>query len=117
MKTPRLTDFDPNAKAPTLKSSLDNMPVIEKPKPAAPPLPVVKKLQQEIQTSPAALTQNVSKTSNAQQTKSEKFEKYSTYLRPGYKKELKIIALEKDCKDYEVLDEAITQYIKNLQKK
>jgi len=44
MKTPRLTDFDPNAKAPTLKSSLDNMPVIEKPKPAAPPLPVVKKL-------------------------------------------------------------------------
>ena len=33
MKTPRVTDFDPNAKEePTLKSSLDNMPVIEKPK-------------------------------------------------------------------------------------
>jgi hypothetical protein len=33
MKTPRLTDFDPNAKAPTLKSSLEHMPVIQKPQP------------------------------------------------------------------------------------
>jgi hypothetical protein len=32
MKTPRVTDFDPNAKKePALKSSLDNMPVIERP--------------------------------------------------------------------------------------
>jgi hypothetical protein len=32
MKTPRVKDFDPNAKAePVLKSSLDNMPVIERP--------------------------------------------------------------------------------------
>jgi hypothetical protein len=32
MKTPRVTDFDPNAKKePALKSSLDNMPAIEKP--------------------------------------------------------------------------------------
>jgi hypothetical protein len=31
MKTPRVTDFDPDAKAPSLKSSLDKMPVIEKP--------------------------------------------------------------------------------------
>ena len=33
MKTPRITDFDPDAKTPTLKSSLDAMPVIEKPQP------------------------------------------------------------------------------------
>jgi len=31
MKTPRLTDFDPNAKVPSLKSSLENMPAIQKP--------------------------------------------------------------------------------------
>jgi hypothetical protein len=32
MKTPRVKDFDPNAKAePVLKSSLDNMPVIARP--------------------------------------------------------------------------------------
>jgi hypothetical protein len=37
MKTPRVNDFDPDAKVPTLKSSLDNMPSIRKPKPA--PLP------------------------------------------------------------------------------
>lgn len=32
MKTPRVTDFDPDAKVPVLKSSLDNMPSIAKPK-------------------------------------------------------------------------------------
>jgi hypothetical protein len=37
MKTPRVNDFDPDAKVPTLKSSLDNMPSIRKPKPT--PLP------------------------------------------------------------------------------
>jgi hypothetical protein len=33
MKTPRVRDFDPDAKVPTLKSSLDNMPSIDKPRP------------------------------------------------------------------------------------
>lgn len=32
MKVPRVKDFDPNAKVPTLKSSLDSMPSIKKPK-------------------------------------------------------------------------------------
>jgi hypothetical protein len=32
MKIPRVKDFDPNAIEPVLKSPLDNMPVIEKPK-------------------------------------------------------------------------------------
>jgi hypothetical protein len=31
MKTPRVTDFDPDAKVPTLKSPLDGMPTIGKP--------------------------------------------------------------------------------------
>src|SRR4051794_31729949 len=30
MKIPRVKDFDPNAKIPTLKSSMDDMPVISK---------------------------------------------------------------------------------------
>src|SRR3954451_20292975 len=33
MKTPRVADFYPDAKIPTLKSSLEDMPVIGKPKP------------------------------------------------------------------------------------
>jgi len=31
MKTPRLTDFDPDAKTPALKSPMDGMPAIQKP--------------------------------------------------------------------------------------
>ena len=93
-------------------------PAAQTPKVVAPaPIPVarqphvptpLKKKQQPVQDGT---------TTNAQQAKTQKFDKYSTYLRPGYKKELKIIALEKDCKDYEVLDEAITMYIKSLQDK
>jgi hypothetical protein len=33
MKTPRVSDFYPDAKIPPLKSSLDHMPSIQKPKP------------------------------------------------------------------------------------
>ncbi len=33
MKTPRITDFDPDTKIPNLKSSLDDMPSIQKPNP------------------------------------------------------------------------------------
>jgi len=36
MKTPRLTDFDPNAKAHKLSSPLEGMPIIGKPQPIAP---------------------------------------------------------------------------------
>src|SRR3954454_7481723 len=51
MKTPRVKDFDPDAKVPTLKSSLDNMPSIRKPKPT--PLPEqVPTTQQFIQQAP-----------------------------------------------------------------
>jgi hypothetical protein len=38
MKTPRVKDFDPDAIIPTLKSSMDNMPAIGKPKKVPPPL-------------------------------------------------------------------------------
>jgi hypothetical protein len=55
-------------------------------------------------------THQTGKSINAVQLKQDKFDKYSTYLRPGYKKELKSIALERDCKDYEVLDEALTAF-------
>jgi hypothetical protein len=37
MKAPRIRDFDPDAKLPTLKSSLDNMPSIVKQLPTPPP--------------------------------------------------------------------------------
>src|SRR5215218_5025474 len=105
MKTPRLTDFDPNAKVPELKSSLEAMPTIQKPNHVTTPPPSSDKKPTEVSSQPSPQKLEISKTTNEQQTKGEKFEKFSTYLRPGYKKELKIIALDKDCKDYEVLDE------------
>jgi hypothetical protein len=47
---------------------------------------------------------------NRQQAEIDKFEKYSTYLRPGYKKKLQFATLERDCADYEIIDEALTKY-------
>jgi hypothetical protein len=57
-----------------------------------------------------------SKSLNALQVRNDKFDKYSTYLRPGFKKELKSIALERDCKDYEVLDEALSLFFQARKK-
>jgi hypothetical protein len=38
MKTPRVKDFDPDAKVPSLKSSMENMPTIGKPTHTPPPV-------------------------------------------------------------------------------
>jgi hypothetical protein len=44
MKTPRVTDFDPDAKIPMLKSSLEDMPVIQRP---SPPISSVSPIQEK----------------------------------------------------------------------
>jgi hypothetical protein len=61
-------------------------------------------------------THQTGKSINAVQLKQDKFDKYSTYLRPGYKKELKLLAAELDCKDYELIDEALTRYFATRKK-
>src|SRR4051812_43941577 len=61
MKTPRVTDFDPNAKVPQLKSSMENMPTIGKPKTLPPPLS-----SQDNQSNPSEATKP---TINAQPAK------------------------------------------------
>jgi hypothetical protein len=45
MKTPRVTDFDPDAKVPTLKSPLEGMPAIGKPRR---PTPEVSSVQEGV---------------------------------------------------------------------
>jgi hypothetical protein len=60
--------------------------------------------------------QQPGKSINALQPKQEKFEKFSTYLRPGYKKILKNIANDRDCKSYEILDEALTAFFEARKK-
>ena len=51
---------------------------------------------------------------NLQTGKPAIIEKYSTYLTPACKKGLKRLALETDRKDYEVLIEAVEQYLAKL---
>ena len=48
---------------------------------------------------------------NPQTDKPVLIQKYSTYLTPECKRGLQRIALESDRKDYEVLIEAVTQYL------
>jgi hypothetical protein len=113
MKTPRIEDFHPGvAEKQTLASPLDAMPTIEKPRtPHAVPSSTTNELAQK---SPASKI--IRPTVNRQQDKANKFDKYSTYLRPGYLKKIKLAALEKDCDSYEILDEALTLYFDDLKK-
>jgi hypothetical protein len=41
----------------------------------------------------------------------EKPEKYTTHLKPSLVKRLKLFAVEKDLKDYEVMENALTRYL------
>jgi len=54
MKTPRVSDFDPNAQTPPLKSPLEGMPTIEKPQRPTPQIPPTSgnELQEPESTSP-----------------------------------------------------------------
>ena len=58
---------------------------------------------------PASMQTN--KQVNLQTGKQVFIEKYSSYLQHEYKKELKRIAFESDRKEYEVLLEAVEQYL------
>jgi hypothetical protein len=40
-------------------------------------------------------------------------EKYTTHLEPSLVKKIKLAAIEKDIKDYEIVRLALTQYFKN----
>jgi hypothetical protein len=63
-----------------------------------------------MQTSKPAKMQ-ASKPASLQTGKHAIIEKYSTYLTPACKKGLKRIAFETDRKDYDVLIEAVEQYL------
>ena len=117
MKTPRIHDFDPAAAERKLGTPLDGMPTIQKPvasnhAPAAvsgkpQPSPIEVSVQTQKQPTPLA---------SEQRSKTQDFEKYSTFIRSAHKKNLKILALEKDCNDYEVLDEALAAYFDSHKK-
>jgi len=43
---------------------------------------------------------------------SPQIEKYTTHLRPDTVKAIKLLAVNSDCKDYEVVQEALDEYLK-----
>jgi hypothetical protein len=104
--------------SPPLEEQQETVPNTQLPKGSSPvldiPQPQTGKKQSANGKKPASM--QTGKSINALQLKQDKFDKYSTYLRPGYKKELKSIALERDCKDYEVLDEALTLFFEARKK-
>jgi hypothetical protein len=59
-------------------------------------------------------TRTVTKPSSAP-SDSEKVEKYTTHLEPSLVKKIKLAAIEKDIKDYEIVRLALTQYFKSNQ--
>jgi hypothetical protein len=106
-----LTQLEENqapAKKPSVQPPEAIPPALDTPQPQTAKKPGVNGKKQA--------SRQTSKSINALQPKQDKFDKYSTYLRPGYKKVLKSLALERDCKDYEVLDEALTLFFEARKK-
>jgi hypothetical protein len=107
MKTPRIEDFHPDAaEKQKLASPLDGMPAIVKPQivpssPASKPARTVG-LGNRVPSPTAPI---------GQQTKIEKPEKYTTHLEPSLVKKLKVFAVERELKDYEVVRHALLSYL------
>lgn len=111
MKTPRVHDFDPNAKLPQLGSPMDNLPSIQKPVEnhiASKPASQQRDLLAKKQTSKEA---NQQADLPAYQQTSKGLKKFSSYLSEDSLKGLKRIAFETDRKDYDVLQEAVDAYL------
>jgi hypothetical protein len=119
MKTPRVHDFDPNAKIPQLGSPMDNLPSIQKPsenqlasKPAN--QQTSKDVNQQV-SKPVSF--QTSKEPNKQavllanQQASKSLKKFSSYLTEESLKALKRLAFDAERKDYEVLQEAVDHYL------
>ena len=83
-------------------TQLDKKPVQPTPQPEKFPV---------VQTTSKPASMQTSKQVNLQTGKQVFIEKYSSYLTHEYKKELKRIAWESDRNEYEVLIEAVEEYL------
>jgi hypothetical protein len=118
MKTPRITDFDPDAKVQPLKSPLDGMPPIGKPpqqRNNATPSPLSEKPAMEEEQGKGKKPAKVQtrKAANLSPADFDKVEKYTTHIEPSLMKKIKLWAVEKDMKDYDVVRAALIQYFEN----
>ena len=120
MKIPRVQDFDPNAKMPKLASPMDNLPSIQ---------PSEKKpetLKARKEESPKGRKEEIMKSGlpespisgnqaivNARKPENRKVPKYSTQLEEELQIQVSVFAKLNRMKDYEVVQHAIEEYLKN----
>src|SRR6266567_1782331 len=96
MKTPRVQDFDPNAKPPQLGSPMDNLPSIQRP-----------------EGKPESQISGNHEIVNARKAENRKVPKYSTQLEDELQIHVSVFAKMHRMKDYEVVQLAIKEYLKS----
>jgi hypothetical protein len=102
MKQPRLTDFDPKAAEHELGSPLDDMPLIKP--------PIANATSQSASKTMTPLQKPVVRKKPEAMEAGGKPEKYTTHLEPNLVKKIKLYAVERDMKDYEVVTDALLAY-------
>jgi len=120
MKTPRVQDFDPNVKIPELGSPMDNLPSIQRPEKK----PEILKARKE--ESPKGRKEEIMKSGipespisgnqaivNARKPDNRKVPKYSTQLEEELQIQVSVFAKMHRLKDYEVVQQAIEDYLKS----
>ncbi len=120
MKTPRVQDFDPNAKPPQLGSPMDNLPSIQRPE-KKPEIVTARKEEslkgrkEEIMKSgkPESQISGNHEIVNARKPENRKVPKYSTQLEDELQIQVSVFAKMHRMKDYEVVQLAIKEYLKS----
>jgi|SRR6266571_914333 len=119
MKTPRVHDFDPNAKVPPLGSPMDNLPSIQLPDKKPESLnsrkeESLKGRKEEIRKSgkPESQVSGNQAITNARKPENRKVPKYSTQLEEELQILVSVFAKTHRMKDYEVVQLAIEDYLK-----
>ena len=124
MKTPRVQDFDPNAKIPQLGSPMDNLPSIQKPSDnqiasklvnQQDSLLVKKQTSKEVSKLTSKLA-DLQTSKEVNQQGSKLLKKFGSYLPPETIKALKRYAFDNEREIYDVLKEAIDHYLEQKKK-
>ena len=126
MKTPRVQDFDPNAKVPQLGSPMDNLPAIQKPAENHIPEKKPESLNSRKEESLKGRNHEITKSGKPEslvsgnheiviprKPENRKVPKYSTQLEEELQIQVSIYAKTHRMKDYEVVQSAIEEYLKS----
>ncbi len=116
MKTPRIDDFDPNIKTPKLKSSLADMPAIEKAKGEQSSHLLANQQTSKLANQQTSLQENQQTSKEANQPSTKEKRKYGTYLTEESILAIQMHSIQTKRKDHEVVQEAIDRFFETLKK-